>query len=226
MERALADAARDGPHHLHFVRWPSGDLREMKARAMVEIARRVAEKKSLPRGLMEAALQGGKQASAAWGQAVANVPAGALALASALEAVDAGSGQAGGRVSVLAFSLGCRVLLEAITMGVIKPGRVERLVFVASAAPASYFTALAELLEQRTAVTHVYSRKDTVLDRVYPLGGGSGRPSGRAALNIDGVVNVEVDVGHRGYASIAPRLLALAVGEEGCAPLRTLPRPV
>ena len=37
VERALADAARDGPHPLYPVRWPSGDLREMRARAVVEV---------------------------------------------------------------------------------------------------------------------------------------------------------------------------------------------
>src|SRR5207253_4186797 len=62
MERALADAARGGPHYLLSVRWPSGDLREMRARAVVEVARKVAEHKSIPKGLMQAAMLGGKQA--------------------------------------------------------------------------------------------------------------------------------------------------------------------
>jgi len=210
VERALADAAYGGPHHLIPVHGPSGDLREMRARVVVEVARKVAEKKSLPRGLMEAALQGTRQASQAWEQAVANVPAGAAQLATAIEATHA----TGKPTSILAFSLGCRVVLYAIAAGVNTPGSVERLVFAGSAAPASAFDSIPALLEGGTRVVHVFSKKDAVLDRLYPLGEGKKRPSGRAALKTPDVHNVQVDVGHRGYASIAPMLWGLATGDE------------
>jgi len=209
VERALADAARDGSHRFIPVHWPSGDLREMRARAVVEVARKVAEKKSLRRGLVEAALQGTRQASHAWEQAVANVPAGAAQLANAIEATQA----TGKPTSILAFSLGCRVVLHAIAAGVITPGSVERLVFAGSAAPASAFEPVCAMLEGGTRVVHVFSKKDAVLDRLYPLGEGETRPSGRAALDTPDVENVQVDVGHRGYASIASVLWGLATGE-------------
>lgn len=191
----------------------------MRARVVVEVARKVAEKKSLPRGLVEAALQGTRQASAAWEQAVANVPAGAAQLAAAMEAAHA----AGGPVSVLCFSLGCRVVLYAIEAGVLAPGAVENIVFVGSAAPASAFAPVASVMEGGASLVHVFSRRDAVLDRLYPLGEGSVLPSGRAALSIEGVKNVEVDVGHRGYASIADRLWALTTGDEEAAATRRLP---
>lgn len=214
VEQALADAARGGPHRLLFVRWPSGDLREMRARAVVEVARKVVAEKSLRRGLIEVVLQGGRQASAAWEQAVANVPAGAAALGNAFDA----SQLTQDRVSILAFSLGCRVVLEALAKGMIDGAKVDRLVFAASAAPASSFEILSDFIAQGTAVTHVFSRKDAVLDRLYPLGEGKVRPSGRAPLEISGVENVEVDVGHRGYATIADRLWQLATGEAPANP--------
>lgn len=215
LERALATAAHGGPHHLFFVRWPSGDLREMRARAVVEVARRVAEKKSLPRGLMEAALQGGRQVSEAWEQAVANVPAGAEALHQVL----ASTGADGKGTAIVAFSLGCRVVLHALADHVAHFRKVERVVFAASAAPASSFEALSPRIADGTEVIHVYSRKDTILDRVYPLGEGRILPSGREPLYLPGVKNVEVVVGHRGYSSIASRLLALATGEESADPV-------
>lgn len=175
---------------------------------MVEVARKVAEKKSLPRGLVEAALQGTRQASQAWEQAVANVPAGAAQLARAIEATHS----TGDPTSIVAFSLGCRVVLYAIAAGVITPGSVERLVFAGSAAPASDFGAIPLILEGGTKVVHVFSKKDAVLDRLYPLGEKKSRPSGRSPLDTPDVENVQVDVGHRGYASIADRLWNLAIG--------------
>lgn len=209
LSRSLADCARGGPHYLLPVHWPSGDLREMRARAVVEVARRVAEMRSLPKGLVQAALHGTREASQAWEQAVANVPAGAAQLATAIETAHA----TGKGTSVLAFSLGCRVVLYAISAGVLSPGSVERIVFAGSAAPAPAFDAIEPLLETGTRITHVFSRRDAVLDRLYPLGERRTRPSGRSPLEIGGVDNVEVDVGHRGYASIAPRLWDLATGE-------------
>ena len=210
VERAMADAARGGPHHLLPVHWPSGDLREMKARAVVEVARQVAEHRSLPRGLMQAALQGTRQASQAWEQAVANVPAGAAQLATVIEAAHTTNRPA----SIIAFSLGCRVVLYAIAAGVIAPGSVQRLVFAGSAAPAADFDVLPALVAGGTGVVHVFSRNDAVLDRLYPRGEARTPPSGRQALDIPGVTNVAVDVGHRGYASIAGVLWGLATGEE------------
>lgn len=207
MERALADEARDGPHHLLSVRWPSGDLREMRARAVVDVARKVAESRSLSRGLMQAALHGRQQASDAWAQAVANVPAGAAELAKSLEMAHA----TGRPVSIIAFSLGCRVLLYAAQAGVFTPGSVQRLVFAASAAPPSAFHVLPAMMSTGTAITHVYSRRDAILDRLYPFGEGTTRPSGREPLDIPGVENLEVDVGHRSYASIAHVLWELAL---------------
>ena len=207
VERALADAARGGPHHLLSVRWPSGDLREMRARAVVEVARKVAEHKSISKGLMQAAMLGSRQASEAWAQAVANVPAGAAELAKALETTHS----TGRPVSVIAFSLGCRVVLYALRAGVVAPGSIERVVFAGSAAPASAFDVLTPVLESGTGVTHVFSRKDAVLDRLYPFGKDTARPSGREPLAISGVDNVEVDVGHRSYASIAGLLWSLAL---------------
>jgi hypothetical protein len=209
VERALADAARGGPHHFSPVRWPSGDLREMRARAVVEVARRISEKKSLPRGLVEAAVFGTRQASEAWQQAVANVPAGAAELGLAIEASHA----TGKPVAVVAFSLGCRVVLYALAAGVISPGSIQRFVFAGSAAPASSFDAMPLVVAGGSEVLHVYSRRDAILDRLYPFGDRSERPSGREPLAIDGVRNVEVDVGHRGYASIASRLWMLATEE-------------
>lgn len=219
VERALADAARGGSHPFISVHWPSGDLREMRARAVVEVARKVAEKKSLPRGLVEAALQGTRQASQAWEQAVANVPAGAAQLATAIEAAHS----TGKPTSILAFSLGCRVVLYAIAAGVITPGSVERLVFAGSAAPASDFAAIPAMLEGGTKVVHVFSKKDAVLDRLYPLGEKKARPSGRAALDTPDVENVQVEVGHRGYASIADKLWGLAIGETPAETTSRLP---
>jgi hypothetical protein len=207
MERALADAARGGPHYLMPVRWPSGDLREMRARAVVEVARKVAEHKSIPKGLMQAAMFGSRQASEAWAQAVANVPAGAAELAKALET----SHSTGRPVAIVAFSLGCRVVLYATAAGVIAPGSVERMVFAGSAAPADAFATLPPIVSTGTAVTHVFSRRDAVLDRLYPLGRDTARPSGRSPLEIPGVENVEVDVGHRSYASIAGMIWSLAL---------------
>lgn len=210
VERALAEAARGGSHNFLSVHWPSGDLREMRARAVVEVARKVAEHKSLPRGLVQAALHGSKQASQAWEQAVANVPAGAAQLATAIESAHA----TGRPSSIVAFSLGCRVVLYAIAAGAIAPGSVQRLVFAGSAAPPSAYDVLPPLLAGGTHVVHLYSRRDAVLDRLYPIGEGKTRPSGRNVLDIPGVENFEVDVGHRGYASIASVLWAMAVGEE------------
>jgi pimeloyl-ACP methyl ester carboxylesterase len=219
VERALAETAYGGCHHLVSVHWPSGDLREMRARAVVEVARKVAEKKSLPRGLMEAAMQGTRQASQAWEQAVANVPAGAAQLDRAIE----GAHATGKPTSILAFSLGCRVVLYAIEAGVIMPGSIERIVFAGSAAPPSAFQTLAAILASGTKVVHVFSKKDAILDRLYPFGEGKIRPSGRAALETADVENVQVDVGHRGYASIAPALWALATGEADSAAISRLP---
>ncbi|MFN2377529.1 MAG: hypothetical protein ABR538_13400 [Candidatus Binatia bacterium] len=211
VERALADVARDGPHALLPVHWPSGDLREMRARAVVEVARKVAEQRSLPRGLMEAALHGTRQASQAWEQAVANVPAGAAQLAAAIEAAHS----TGKPTSILAFSLGCRVVLYAIEAGVIAPGSLVRIVFAASAAPASAYGGLPPVIEDGTRVVHVFSKKDAVLDRLYPVAAGVGtRPSGRSPLGVPGVENVEVGVGHRGYRSIAQDLWRHATGDE------------
>jgi hypothetical protein len=208
VERALSDCARGGDHYLMPVHWPSGDLREMRARALVELARRVAEKKSLPRGIVDAAVQGTKQASQAWAQAVANVPAGAASLATSIEMAHA----TGRPTSILAFSLGCRVVLYAIAAGVIAPGAVERIVFAGSAAPAATFDPIPPLMTGGTHVVHVYSRRDAILERLYPFGRDGSKPSGRSLLDLDGVENFEVDVGHRGYASIAPTLWGLATG--------------
>lgn len=207
MERALADAARDGPHYLLSVQWPSGDLKEMRARAVVEVARKISENRSLSRGLMQAALHGSRQASDAWAQAVANVPAGAAELAKSLEMSHA----TGRPVSIIAFSLGCRVVLYAAKAGAFAPGSVQRLVFAGSAASPGAFDVLPAMIASGTAVTHVYSRRDAVLDRLYPLGEDKTRPSGREPLRIPGVENVEVDVGHRSYASIAQTLWELAL---------------
>jgi hypothetical protein len=209
VERALFDAARGGPHYLYTVRWPSGDLREMRARAVVDVARKVAEARSLPRGLVQAALEGTRRASEAWEQALANVPAGAAQLAAVLE----DTRSTGAPTSLIAFSLGCRVVLHAIATGLVEPEALERLVFVGSAAPVADFGALSEGIAGGLRVVHVYSRKDAVLDRLYPLGAAGAPPSGRDALEIEGIENVKVDVGHRGYASIANSLWALAVGE-------------
>jgi hypothetical protein len=206
VERALADCARGSDHYLMPVHWPSGDLREMRARAVVEVARRVAEKKSLPRGLVDAALQGTRQASQAWAQAVANVPAGAAQLATQIEAAHA----TGRPTSILSFSLGCRVVLYAIAAGVIAPGGVQRIVFAGSAAPVPTFDAIPALISSGTRIVHVFSRRDAILDRLYPFGRDKTTPSGRSALDVEGVENLEVDVGHRGYASIASKLWDLA----------------
>ena len=209
VERALADSARDGPHPLYPVRWPSGDLREMRARAVVELARKVAQHRSLPKGLVQAALQGGRQASAAWEQAVANVPAGAAELSRVIET----SQSTNKPTSIIAFSLGCRVVLHAVAAGVLAPGSIERLVFVGSAAPVPDFDVLLPMIAGGTRAIHVFSKKDAVLDKLYPLGLDKTRPSGREALAIDGVENVQVDVGHRSYASIADKLWELATAE-------------
>jgi len=207
VERALSDVARASPHYLLPVRWPAGDLRELRARAVVEVARKVAEHRSLSKGLMQAAVQGGRQYSKAWDQAVANVPAGAAELAKSLELAHA----TGNPTSIIAFSLGCRVLLYAAAAGAIVPGSIERLVFAGSAAPASTFDVIPPLLAGGTAVTHVFSKRDAVLDRLYPFGERRTVPSGRHPLDIPGVENVEVDVGHRSYASIAGVLWELAL---------------
>ena len=140
-------------------------------------------------------------------QAVANVPAGAAELAKALEM----SHSTGRPVSVIAFSLGCRVVLYALEAGVIPPASIERMVFVGSAAPATAFEVIPPLVASGTGITHVFSRRDAVLDRLYPLGRDTARPSGREPLEIPGVENVEVDVGHRSYASIAGMLWSLAL---------------
>src|SRR6185369_7962085 len=207
VERALADAARGGPDYLLSVRWPSGDLREMRARAVVEVARKVAEHKSLSKGLMQAAKFGGQQASEAWAQAVANVPAGAAELAKALEA----SHSTGRPTAIISFSLGCRVVLYAMRAGAIAPGSIERMVFAGSAAPASAFDVFPPLIESGNGITHVFSRRDAILDRLYPFGKDTAHPSGREPLEVPGVDNVEVDVGHRSYASIAATLWSLAL---------------
>lgn len=209
VERALFDAARGGPHYLYTVRWPSGDLREMKARAVVELARKVAEARSLPRGLVQAALEGTRRASDAWEQAVANVPAGAAQMANVLEDIRSTDSP----TSVIAFSLGCRVVLYAIAAGVVDATVLKRLVFVGSAAPTEDFAVLGDLVAAGTRVLHVYSRKDAVLDRLYPLGSHGEKPSGRDVLEMEGVENVKFDVGHHGYASVAAELWALATGD-------------
>lgn len=209
VERALYEAARGGPDCLYSVRWPSGDLREMRARAVVEVARKVAETRSLPKGLLQAALEGTRRASDAWEQAVANVPAGAAQLASVLEDLRSTTTSP---TSAIAFSLGCRVVLYAIAAGVIDAHRIERLVFVGSAAAVDDFRVLEGAISRGVRVIHVYSRKDAVLDRLYPLGVDATLPSGRGPLEMPGVENVKVDVSHRGYASIAPALWSLAVG--------------
>jgi hypothetical protein len=201
------------------VHWPSGDLKEMRARAVVELARRVAEKKSLPRGLVDAALQGTRHASQAWAQAVANVPAGAAQLAMTIETAHA----TGRPTSILAFSLGCRVVLYAIAAGVIAPGGVERSVFAGSAAPAPTFETIPALVTAGTRVVHVFSRRDAILERLYPFGRDRTTPSGRTLLELEGVENVEVDVGHRGYASIAPTLWGLATNAQAEVVLPRLP---
>lgn len=213
LERAMFAASRDSGHSLVPVRWASGDLRELRARAVVEVARRVAEKKSLSRGLVEAALAGTRHASQAWEQAVANVPSGAAGLA---HAVRASKGR-GEDVAVVSFSLGCRVVLHALAADADLAPAVSSFVFAGSAAPAEAFTALGGPLARGVPVAHVFSRRDAVLDRLYPLGGGSVRPSGREPLAMQGVANVEVDVGHRGYVSIADRLWRLATGDEETA---------
>lgn len=225
LSRSIASAAAGGPHGLAFVRWPSGDLREMRARAVVDVARKVAEARSLPRGLMQAALEGTKKASDAWEQAVANVPAGAAQLAGVLEDVR----PVGAPVSVMAFSLGCRVVLYAISAGVIDPARIRRLVFVASAAGSEEFRVLDRVIAAGAEVVHVYSTKDTVLERLYPLGVGGALPSGRAPLVMEGVENVQVSVNHTSYSTIAESLWQLAVGEDApllrSGPVPALPRP-
>lgn len=214
VERALFDAARGGSHYLYPVRWPSGDLREMRARAVVQVARKVAAARSLPRGLMQAALEGTRQASDAWEQAQANVPAGAAQLAGVLEDIRSTKSP----TSVIAFSLGCRVVLHALAAGLVEAGTFERLVFVGSAAAADDYAVLRDVIASGASVLHVYSKKDAVLDRLYPLGAGGAKPSGRGPLEMEGVEDVQVDVSHRGYASIAAELWALAVGETAALP--------
>lgn len=209
VERALFDAARGGPHYLYAVRWPSGDLREMRARVVVEVARKVAETRSLPRGLMQAALEGTRRATDAWEAALANVPAGAAQMAGVLGDI----GPTNSPTSVIAFSLGCRVVLHAIAAGIIDASILERLVFVGSAAPPQDFAVLKDLVGAGARVVHVYSRKDAVLDRLYPFGGRGEKPSGRDALDMEGVEDVQFDVGHSGYASIARSLWVLVIGE-------------
>jgi pimeloyl-ACP methyl ester carboxylesterase len=221
LSRSIASAAAGGPHGLAFVRWPSGDLREMRARAVVDVARKVAKARSLPRGLMHAAIEGTKTASEAWEQAVANVPAGAAQLAAVLEETR----PVGEPATVMAFSLGCRVVLYAISAGVIDPRKIGRLVFVASAAGPDEFRVLERVIAAGTEVIHVYSTNDTVLERLYPLGVGGRLASGRAALDMEGVENVRAQVNHLAYSSIADSLWALAVGEEAPA-LRAAPVPL
>ena len=63
--------------------------------------------------------------------------------------------------------------------------------------PIPYDFDLSGVVNARYAVPDRQLPIATVLDRLYPLGEQAERPSGRAALSMDGVENIEVDVGHR-----------------------------
>lgn len=218
VERALVAAAHGGVHDFVPVRWGSGDLRVLRTRALVAAAREMATGPTFSRSLLQAAIRGARTATDAWDRAVANVPVGATRLLEHLESSQAEEQ----RVSIVAFSLGCRVVLEALGEKPEAARGIDRLVFAGSAAPASAYEVLPRVFPEtrELRLVHVFSRSDDVLDKIYPFGAGAEKPSGRGPLAMAGVDNIEVGVGHTGYASIADRLWALATGEVEAPTLR------
>ncbi|RMD64122.1 DUF726 domain-containing protein [Candidatus Parcubacteria bacterium] len=113
--------------------------------------------------------------------------------------------------SVMGFSLGVKVVIDALSR-VRKPfAHLERVVLVGAAVPARAYERLPDwLLARNKGVVHVWSRNDLVLESLYPLVHGPHPAAGKCPVGIPRVVNVQVDVGHGGYERIADHLVCLA----------------
>ena len=109
--------------------------------------------------------------------------------------------------------LGARVLLSALT-GIAEPlPNLHHIVFAGAAAPAQAYSQMPAWVcnSESDRAIHVWSENDFVLQAMYPLMQGACPAAGRAPVNIPGVKNVNVKVGHLGYSAIAKELLSIAV---------------
>ena len=98
-------------------------------------------------------------------------------------------------------------------------GGFHSVVFVGAATPAVAFDRLPESLRTggQPKVFNVYSTNDKVLSYLYPVFQSSPEAAGRRPVDVQGITDVQLDVGHLSYPKVAETLLALAAGEQRSA---------
>ncbi len=213
LEEALSCAVDRRPDvHLGTFRWPSGDLRA---------AAIVITLKNLPAILMPTGpcplntywtfSKTLKDATRHWQEATAASEDAAERLLGLLEH----RARAGLQLSIIAFSLGTRVLLEGLTrMSPKALGVVRRAVFAGGALPWAAIEKLPLALQSNDQLINVYSKNDLVLKTLYPLVNKTGGAAGLRPVPYPGIRNVELSTGHRGYSRFADNLLDLAAGSQ------------
>jgi len=210
MERALARAADRRGVELRTLRWPAGDMRALVAGRAAGTVAEVVRSQNKVRAVLAATSGTLDAAAKAWRNALAQTTSAAQKLAELLD----GYRDRDEPLGIVGFSLGCRVTLDALGAMEAAPPCLRSVVFAAAAAPANAFRALpASCLNGRIATFNVHSRRDEVLRRLYPLMHTREELAGTAALGLDGVDDVEVEVGHTGYPGLASILLDHALTE-------------
>jgi hypothetical protein len=132
-----------------------------------------------------------------------------------------------GSTSVLAFSLGARVAIEALAALPAPALRaVHRVVLAGAAVPAPALAALPESLRGSGRVVNVHSPEDVVLGLAWPFVAFAATAAGRTLAGVPGVRNVRVSAGHGEYAALAGALLELATCPAGTRIPRRLDAPV
>lgn len=209
LENAVEQACSASQHGFTPVRWDSGTLRTEVTRAGTKFLLEALSDPNPTRGLVRAIVGVAKDSRVQWDSALAATTQARMRVLGAIKAYD----HRGERFSVMGFSLGSRVLLSALT-GIADPlPNLHRTVFAGAAAPAQAYSQLpAWLRDSGTERTvHVWSQNDLVLAAMYPLMQGSCPAAGCSPVDLPGIRNVRVDVGHLSYPKIARELLSIAV---------------
>lgn len=209
LEKAVEHACSAGPHRLIPVRWDSGSLQSDATVASAKFILEVLSDPNPTRGLARALVGITQDSRKQWDSALAATTQARMQVLGAMKSYD----HRGQRFSVIGFSLGSRVLLSALT-GIAEPlPNLHHIVFAGAAAPAQAYSQMPAWVcnSESDRAIHVWSENDFVLQAMYPLMQGACPAAGRAPVNIPGVKNVNVKVGHLGYSAIAKELLSIAV---------------
>ena len=206
LESALTEEAAKREIHFHVLRWGAGsfpvEVGKTITKSLVELlvdrnpvrtvgqlARTIA---SAPKGAWDRALVEGAAASERLRRQLIDRPPKA-------------------RVSLIGFSLGARVVLNALAGNAAATACVDRIVLVGAAVPRAAVAALPECVRDGRTTVNFYSHVDTTLKGLYPAMGEIPDPVGAVGAQTPGVLDIEVERGHLDYAALAQRILELAL---------------